>query len=79
MTRIKTDFHGFYFFRHLSGRWGNLKIVLIEVGLAVFMWGVFALTLEGNWEHTMMHGLLPALMLVLYFVFRISYFVFRNA
>ena len=30
------------------------------------MWIIFVTTLEGNWEHTMMHGLLPALMLLLY-------------
>ena len=30
------------------------------------MWSAFAATLEGNWEHVMMHGLLPALMLLLY-------------
>jgi hypothetical protein len=30
------------------------------------MWGVFAALLDDNWEHVMMHGLLPALMLLLY-------------
>jgi hypothetical protein len=45
---------------------GNLIIAGIELGLAVFMWAVFVDTLEGNWEHVMMHGLLPALMLLLY-------------
>jgi hypothetical protein len=39
---------------------------LIEIGLAIFMWLVFAITLDGDWEHVMMHGLLPALMLLLY-------------
>jgi hypothetical protein len=66
----------FFFFRRLTslpsegvkeGRhWNNIIMVLIEVGLAVLMWGVFIVTLEGNWEHVMMHGLLPALMLLLY-------------
>jgi len=60
----------FFFFRRLtlsplSGR-ANLMAMFIEVGLVIFMWGVFALTLEGNWEHVMMHGLLPALLLLLY-------------
>lgn len=41
-------------------------IAAIAVGLAIFMWAVFAITLDGNWEHVMMHGLLPALMLLLY-------------
>jgi hypothetical protein len=40
----------------------------IALGLAIFMWAVFAVTLDGNWEHIMMHGLLPALMLLLYTV-----------
>jgi hypothetical protein len=56
----------FLFFRRLVGRWAAVTASLIEVGLAAFMWGVFAATLEGNWEHVMMHGLLPALMLLLY-------------
>jgi hypothetical protein len=68
----------FFFFRRLAP-WpaskGGLKVkvrraaitvALIEVGLAVFMWWVFIATLEGNWEHVMMHGLLPALILLLY-------------
>ncbi len=41
-------------------------IAAILTGLLVFLWVVFALTIEGNWEHIMMHGLLPALMLLLY-------------
>lgn len=56
----------FYLFRGLSGRAAPAVALLAEVGLAVLMWGVFAATLEGNWENTMMHGLLPALMLLLY-------------
>jgi hypothetical protein len=68
----------FFFFRRLmlfppgktksSGEslWIPFVIVLIEIGLAVLMWGVFMATLEGNWEHVMMHGLLPALLLLLY-------------
>jgi hypothetical protein len=58
----------FLFFRRLVGRWAAVVAVLVEVGLATFMWGVFAATLEGNWEHVMMHGVLPALMLALYAV-----------
>ena len=42
--------------------------MLIEATLLIFMWGGFVATIEGNWEHVMMHGLLPALMLVLYAV-----------
>ena len=60
----------FLFFRRLVGRWAAVTAFLVEVGLAAFMWGVFAATLEGNWEHVMMHGVLPALMLVLYAVDR---------
>ena len=61
----------FFFFTRLtklnrSERQTNMLIVSIELGLLIFMWGVFSLTLEGNWEHVMMHGLLPALMLLLY-------------
>ena len=66
----------FFFFRRLTSlspggvqggsRWNDIIIALIEVGLAVLMWGVFIATLEGNWEHVMMHGLLPALMFLLY-------------
>jgi hypothetical protein len=66
----------FFFFRRLTSlpsggvkegrRWNNIIVALIEVGLAVLMWSVFIATLEGNWEHVMMHGLLPALMLLLY-------------
>jgi hypothetical protein len=68
----------FFFFRRLSevatagpekegrGRSHSLMIAFIEIGLAVLMWSVFAATLDGNWEHIMMHGLLPALMLSLY-------------
>ena len=40
--------------------------MVIEVGLAVLMWAVFVVLLDGNWEHVMMHGLLPALLLLLY-------------
>ncbi|MCP4370585.1 MAG: hypothetical protein GY797_21100 [Deltaproteobacteria bacterium] len=50
----------------MTDRRVNFVIVLIEIGLWLFMWGIFAITLEGNWEHIMMHGLLPALMLLLY-------------
>ena len=43
-------------------------IATIQIGLLFFMWGVFVATIDGNWEHIMMHGLLPALMLLLYAV-----------
>jgi hypothetical protein len=56
----------FFFFQRLTVRRAALIAALIELGLAIFMWGVFAATLEGNWELVMMHGLLPALMLLLY-------------
>jgi hypothetical protein len=56
----------FFFFRRLPGRRAATVAVLAEVGLVILMWGVFAVTLSGNWEHVMMHGLLPALMLLLY-------------
>jgi hypothetical protein len=60
----------FFFFQRLLFRRAKLAIVAIEMGLAVFMWGVFVITLAGNWEHVMMHGLLPALLLILYAVDR---------
>jgi hypothetical protein len=60
----------FFFFQRLTFRRANLVIVLIELGLVVFMWAVFIATLAGNWEHIMMHGVLPALLLVLYIVDR---------
>jgi hypothetical protein len=46
--------------------WLPVGVALIEIGLAVLMWGVFVATLEGNWENVMLHGLLPALMLLIY-------------
>jgi hypothetical protein len=62
----------FFWFRRLSGHppvaqnWINLLIVLVEGALLIFMWATFLVLLEGNWEHIMMHGLFPALMLLLY-------------
>jgi hypothetical protein len=56
----------FFFFRRLTGHRAALIIALVEIGLVILMWGSFAATLEGNWEHVMMHGLLPALVLLLY-------------
>lgn len=58
----------FFFFYRLAGPRAprTWLIAAIEVGLLLMMWGVFAATIEGNWEHVMMHGLLPALMLLLY-------------
>ncbi len=59
----------FFFFRRLflgGNRVATIAAFMIEIGLVVLMWGVFAITLAGNWEHVMMHGLLPALMLLLY-------------
>ena len=56
----------FFFFRTLAGRWAVVTPLLVEIGLAILMWGVFLATLAGNWENVMMHGLLPALMLLLY-------------
>ena len=56
----------FFFFRRLSGHRAAGVAALVEVGLAILMWSAFAITLEGNWEHVMMHGLLPTLMLLLY-------------
>jgi len=56
----------FFFFRRLPQPRSNVIAVLVEVGLAVLMWSVFVVTLEGNWENVMMHGLLQALLLLLY-------------
>jgi len=63
----------FFWFRRLidhppftNKRWINPFIACIELGLLLFMWIIFAATLEGNYEHIMMHGLIPALMLMLY-------------
>jgi hypothetical protein len=63
----------FFFFQRLAilapgGKRARLVVAFIEIGLAILMWMVFAVTLEGDWEHVMMHGLLPALMLLLYAV-----------
>ncbi|MEW5959273.1 MAG: hypothetical protein AB1801_16200, partial [Chloroflexota bacterium] len=58
----------FFFFSRLPARWRTIGAALIELGLVILMWGAFAATLEGNWEHVMMHGLLPALLLLLYAV-----------
>ncbi len=58
----------FFFYRLSPGRSRNTVVALSQVGLLLLMWGVFALTLKGNWEEVMMHGLLPALMLLLYAV-----------
>jgi hypothetical protein len=56
----------FFFFRCLTTCRANLVAVVFEVGLAIFMWAVFVTTIEGNWEHIAMHGLFPAIMLLLY-------------
>ncbi len=55
----------FFFFRRLGDDRPWLALV-IEGGLLLVMWGVFVATLAGNWEAVMMHGLLPALVLLLY-------------
>ena len=49
-------------------RWLNPFIAGIELGLLLFMWIIFAATLEGNYEHIMMHGLIPVVMLLLYLI-----------
>lgn len=62
----------FFFFRRLAQssrlneKWVNRVIVFTEVGLFLVMWGAFVALIEGNWEHVMMHGLLPAILLVIY-------------
>ena len=53
----------FFLFHRISRSWLAL---VIEIGLLVLMWGTFAALLAGNYEHVMMHGLLPAVMLILY-------------
>jgi hypothetical protein len=64
----------FFFFRRLvlfpplKKKWINSVIAFIEIGLFMFMWGVFLFLIEGNWEHVMMHGLLPAILLVIYVI-----------
>jgi hypothetical protein len=57
----------FFYFRRITALLGPIAAVLAAVAAAVFMWGVFVATVEGNWEHVMMHGLLPALLLLIYF------------
>jgi hypothetical protein len=59
-------FHRLTIFTALAGKRVNMVIVAIEIALMGSMWAVFLALLEGNWEHVMMHGLLPALMLLLY-------------
>jgi hypothetical protein len=61
----------FFFYRltdHslLSRKQSYLVALLLQIVLFLVMWGTFAITLAGNWEHVMMHGLLPALLLLLY-------------
>ncbi|GAB4432190.1 MAG: hypothetical protein Kow0031_13540 [Anaerolineae bacterium] len=56
----------FFYFRRLSGYWAWLAPPLIELSLLILVWAVFIKTLEGNWEHPMLHGLLPTLILLLY-------------
>ena len=57
----------FFFFARLSlTRPRGALIAALEIGLLLLMWGTFVGTLQGNWEDVMMHGLLPALMLLLY-------------
>ena len=58
----------FFFFQRLTEPGAALRAALIEGGLMVVMWGAFIVTLAGDWEHIMMHGLLPALLLILYAV-----------
>lgn len=63
----------FFFFQRLvalapDGKRAHWVAAFIELGLAILMWTMFVITLEGDWEHVMMHGLLPALMLLLYAV-----------
>ncbi len=79
----------FFFFRHLTlapsfkGKGDkkqvtqpvNVLILVLETGLLIFMWAVFATTLEGNWEHIMMHGLFPAIMFALYLFFGVGYYM----
>lgn len=59
----------FFFCQRLTEPRTALKAVLavlIEGILFVAMWGAFILTLAGDWENIMLHGLLPALVLILY-------------
>ena len=65
----------FFFFKRLalakplaSGKSASIMSLLIEIGLLILMWSVFVMTLEGNWENVMLHGLLPALMVLGYMV-----------
>lgn len=58
----------FFFFHRLTAIVPSGVVAAVEWGLFFFMWGAFALTLDGDWEHVMMHGLLPAVMVLLYLV-----------
>ena len=58
----------FFFFQRLTEPGAALRAALIEGGLMVVIWGAFIVTLAGDWEHIMMHGLLPSLLLILYAV-----------
>ncbi|HMR67733.1 MAG TPA: glycosyltransferase family 87 protein, partial [Anaerolineae bacterium] len=51
----------FFFFQRLPASKATLVAFLTQIGLLVLMWSTFVVLLDGNWEHTMMHGLLPAL------------------
>lgn len=63
----------FFFFKRLSyassqqrKEWAPAIIVLIEFVLFFLMWGVFAATVKGSSEPVMMHGILPAVMLLMF-------------
>lgn len=56
----------FFFFQRLTGPRAASKAALVEALLFIMMWGAFILTLAGDWENIMLHGLLPALVLLLY-------------
>jgi len=60
----------FFFFYRLQVSLGKKRAVvgaaLVQAGLLLLMWAVFLVTIAGNWENVMLHGLLPALLLLLY-------------
>jgi hypothetical protein len=61
----------FFFYHSLTQRaprFANLLNLVTALGLLLLMWVTFVVTLDGNWEHVMMHGLLPALLLLLYLI-----------
>jgi hypothetical protein len=57
----------FTFFSYLTHRGGkNWLIVALQLGLLILLWGIFLGARGNEFEQTYLHGLLPALLLLIY-------------